>query len=77
MTQDVIKDINRLLSILVPLVYVIFLWRKITKSDEKQSALLNDLMLSIKNLSEYTKKATTHAMPDIDEWLNHVDDIMK
>lgn len=77
MTQDVKKDIDRLLAILGPLVYVILLWRKITKSDKKQSALLNDLMLAIKNLSEYTKNATTHAKPDIDEWIDHVDDMIK
>ena len=38
-----------------PIVCVIFMWRKITESDEKQTALLNELTQAIKNLTEFIK----------------------
>lgn len=56
MTPEIIEEIERLITTIgFPIVCVIFMWRKITDSDEKQTALLNELILAIKNLSEYIK----------------------
>lgn len=56
MTSDVIIEVERLIATLgFPIVCVIFMWRKITDSDEKQTALLAELTAAIKNLSEYIK----------------------
>ena len=56
MTPEIIVEIERLITTIgFPIVCVIFMWRKITDSDEKQTALLNELILAIKNLSEYIK----------------------
>ena len=56
MTPEIIEEIERLITTVgFPIVCVIFMWRKITDSDEKQTALLNELILAIKNLSEYIK----------------------
>ena len=56
MTPELIVEIERLITTIgFPIVCVIFMWRKITDSDEKQTALLNELILAIKNLSEYIK----------------------
>ena len=56
MTPEIIEEIERLITTVgFPIVCVIFMWRKITDSDEKQTVLLNELILAIKNLSEYIK----------------------
>ena len=56
MTPEIIEEIERLITTVgFPIACVIFMWRKITDSDEKQTALLNELILAIKNLSEYIK----------------------
>lgn len=56
MTPEIIAEIERLITTIgFPIVCVIFMWRKITNSDEKQTALLNELTLAIKNLTEYIK----------------------
>ena len=56
MTPEIIEEIERAITTIgFPIVCVIFMWRKITDSDEKQTALLNELILAIRNLSEYIK----------------------
>jgi hypothetical protein len=56
MTPDTIKEIEQLITTIgFPIVCVIFMWRKITESDEKQTALLTELTLAIKNLTDYIK----------------------
>lgn len=56
MTPEIIAEVERLITTVgFPIVCVIFMWRKITDSDEKQTALLTELTLAIKNLSEYIK----------------------
>ena len=56
MTPEIIEEIERAITTIgFPIVCVIFMWRKITDSDEKQTALLNELILAIKNLSEYIR----------------------
>lgn len=47
--------VNMISSVGFPIVCVIFMWRKITDSDEKQTILLNELTIAIKNLTEYMK----------------------
>ena len=47
--------VNVISSVGFPIVCVIFMWRKITDSDEKQTILLNELTFAIKNLTEYMK----------------------
>lgn len=56
MSPETIVEIERLITTIgFPIVCVIFMWKKITDSDEKQTALLNELTIAIKNLSEYIK----------------------
>ena len=56
MTPDTLTAIKEFISTMgFPIVCVIFMWRKITDSDEKQTQLLTELTLAIKNLSEYIK----------------------
>lgn len=56
MTPEVIKEIEQLITTIgFPIVCVIFMWRKITESDEKQTQLLTELTIAIKNLTEYIK----------------------
>lgn len=56
MTPDTITAIKEFISTMgFPIVCVIFMWRKITDSDEKQTQLLTELTMAIKNLSEYIK----------------------
>ena len=56
MTPEVITEIEHLITTIgFPIVCVIFMWRKITDSDEKQTALLTELTIAIKNLTEYIK----------------------
>ena len=54
MTPELLIEIERLIATLgFPIVCVIIMWRKITDSDEKQTALLIELTDAIKNLTEY------------------------
>ena len=56
MTPENITEIEQLITTIgFPIVCVIFMWRKITDSDEKQTALLTELTIAIKNLTEYIK----------------------
>lgn len=56
MSLEIIAEIERLITTLgFPVVCVIFMWKKITESDEKQTALLIELTNAIKNLTEYIK----------------------
>lgn len=55
-TSSILQEIERLISTLgFPIVCVIFMWRKITDSDEKQTKLLTELTQAINNLTEYVK----------------------
>lgn len=56
MTPETIKEIERLITTIgFPIVCVIFMWKKITDSDEKQTSLLTELTIAIKNLTDYIK----------------------
>lgn len=56
MNTEMLAEIERLITCVgFPIVCVIFMWRKITDSDEKQTALLTELTVAIKNLTEYIK----------------------
>lgn len=56
MNTEIIAEIERIIATLgFPIVCVIFMWRKITDSDEKQTALLTELTIAIRNLTEYIK----------------------
>lgn len=56
MTPEIIAEIEQLITTMgFPIVCVVFMWKKITDSDEKQTALLTELTIAIKNLSEYIK----------------------
>lgn len=56
MTPEIIVEVERLITTIgFPIVCVIFMWRKITESDEKQTELLNELTIAIKNLTEYIR----------------------
>ena len=56
MSPEIIIEIERLITTIgFPIVCVIFMWKKITDSDEKQTALLTELTIAIKNLTEYIK----------------------
>lgn len=57
MSPEVLNTIEHLISTIgFPIVCVIFMWRKITDSDEKQTQLLTQLTEAIKYLTEYVKK---------------------
>lgn len=56
MNAEIIVEIERLITTIgFPIVCVIFMWRKITESDEKQTQLLTELIIAINNLTEYIK----------------------
>lgn len=56
MTPEIIIEVERLITTIgFPIVCVIFMWKKITDSDEKQTSLLTELTIAIKNLTEYIK----------------------
>lgn len=56
MSVDIIVEIERLITTIgFPIVCVIFMWKKITESDEKQTTLLTELIMAINNLTEYIK----------------------
>ena len=55
--MDEVNAIVQLISTVgFPIFCFIFMWRKITDSDEKQTQLLIELTLAIKNLTDYIKK---------------------
>lgn len=55
-TPEVINEIEKAIATLgFPIVCVIFMWKKITVSDEKQNEMLTELTAAIKNLTEYIK----------------------
>lgn len=56
MTPEIIAEVERLITTIgFPILCVIFMWKKITDSDEKQTSLLTELTIAIKNLTEYIK----------------------
>lgn len=56
MSTEIIIEIERLITTIgFPIVCVIFMWKKITESDEKQTTLLTELIMAINNLTEYIK----------------------
>ena len=51
MTPEIIVEIERIITTIgFPIVCVIFMWKKITESDEKQTMLLTELIVAINNL---------------------------
>lgn len=56
MSPEAIQEIERMITTIgFPIVCVIFMWKKITESDEKQTTLLTELTIAIKNLTDYIK----------------------
>ena len=56
MSTEILVEIERIITTIgFPIVCVIFMWRKITDSDEKQTALLSELTVAINNLTEFIK----------------------
>ena len=56
MSPEIIKEIETFISTIgFPIVCVVFMWRKITDSDEKQTTLLTELTAAIKNLTDLIK----------------------
>lgn len=56
MTPELLQEVERMISTIgFPIVCVVFMWRKITDSDEKQSKLLSDLTQAINELTIYIK----------------------
>lgn len=56
MTPETIKEIETFITTIgFPIVCVVFMWKKITDSDEKQTSLLTELTIAIKNLTDYIK----------------------
>ena len=65
MDVAVITEIERLITTIgFPIVCVIFMWKKITESDAKQSALLAELTAAINTLTEYIKEMRGGARND-------------
>lgn len=57
MTPELIKEIKELITTIgFPIVCVVFMWKKITESDEKQTVLLTQLLAAINELKEHIKK---------------------
>lgn len=58
MSPDTIQMITNLITTVgFPIMCVIFMWRKITESDEKQNDLLTKLTLTIQELTDYIKRS--------------------
>lgn len=56
MSPELMNSIKELITVIgFPIVCVIFMWRKITDSDEKQTELLTELTIAIKNLTDMIK----------------------
>lgn len=57
MDVEIMNQISQFITTIgFPIVCVIFMWRKITDSDEKQTQLLTELTQTIKQLSDYIKE---------------------
>lgn len=57
MSPEVLQQITNIISTIgFPIVCVIFMWRKITDSDEKYQGLLSELTIAIKELTIYIKE---------------------
>lgn len=57
MSTEIISSLKELITVIgFPIVCVIFMWRKITDSDEKQTQLLTELTIAIKSLTDYIMK---------------------
>lgn len=57
MTPEMLQQVANLVSTLgFPIVCVIFMWRKITQSDEKNANLLAQLTQAINELTIYIKE---------------------
>lgn len=57
MSPEILQQITNIISTLgFPIVCVIFMWRKITDSDEKYQQLLSELTIAIKELTIYIKE---------------------
>lgn len=57
MDVEIINQISTFITTIgFPIVCVIFMWRKITDSDEKQTQLLTELTQTIKQLTDYIKE---------------------
>lgn len=60
MTPEIIVELEKMISTIgFPIVCVVFMWRKITDSDEKQTILLTQLTTAINQLTEYIKGGKT------------------
>lgn len=57
MSPEILQQISNVISTIgFPIVCVIFMWRKITDSDEKYQQLLSELTIAIKELTIYIKE---------------------
>ena len=57
MSPEILQQITNIISTIgFPIVCVIFMWRKITDSDEKYQGLLSELTIAIKELTIYIKE---------------------
>lgn len=57
MDAAILQEIGSFITTIgFPIVCVIFMWRKITDSDEKNRELLQELTATIKELSHYIKE---------------------
>lgn len=53
---EIMQEIEHMITTFgFPIVCVIFMWRKITDSDEKNRLMLTELINAINNLTEYIK----------------------
>lgn len=56
MSPEILQQLTNIISTIgFPIVCVIFMWRKITDSDEKYQQLLSELTIAIKELTIYIK----------------------
>lgn len=54
--MELISEIERIITTIgFPIACVIFMWKKITESDERQNQALNELTYAIKALTEFVK----------------------
>ena len=52
MSPEILQQLTNIISTIgFPIVCVIFMWRKITDSDEKYQGLLSELTIAIKELT--------------------------
>ena len=56
MDMDLLVELEKAITTIgFPIICVVFMWKKITESDAKQSALLAELTTAINILTEYIK----------------------